>query len=177
MFSAIYKYFFESSEDRLNKFRVILCSHRAELAKIQREATYSTRNFINYLKNSKIKDDIEEKANELNYLYKRCEAYEKIANAGTKLIQKWELFDQSKQENILINKVLYDLHYYSYYLEEKEMMDWIAKAPCPDTIPERKYEEVTNSNIDKFIDSFFKPFDFTYDVTNHVIVEKKNLTF
>ena len=105
MFSAIYKYFFELCEDRLNKFRVILCSHRAELAKIQREATYSTRNFINYLKNSKIKDDIEEKANELNYLYKRCEAYEKIANAGTKLIQKWELFDQSKQENILINKI------------------------------------------------------------------------
>ena len=109
MFSNLLHFFWESSEDKLNKFRVILSKHRAELTKLQRTSTPLTRCFYNYLKNSNNKDDIIEKANYLMYIYTKCEAYEKVAKAGSEIIQRWELFSSKNANNFIIKEALYNM--------------------------------------------------------------------
>lgn len=175
MFSYFFHLFWESNEDKLNKFRVILSMHRAELTKLQRISTSLTRCFYNYLKNTKNKDDIIEKANDLMYIYTKCEAYEKVAKAGQDIIERWDLFCQKDANHYIIQEALYNMHLYSKIIEQKEMIDWINNTPSSaeiQKIQKKEHKKISNENLRDFIQGFCKQFNLSYDFTNSKLVER-----
>lgn len=154
MFSYLYRVFFESSEDRLRKFRITHSELRAEFAKLQQTSSYLTKSFYRLVKSPQ-KADILERANNLNFIYTKCNAYEKIIEAGSTLIQRWELFDQCKQKSFMIDQALFTMHKYSHLLEQPDMIQWIKKAPLPNQeVVYEEYQKITYDNLVNFIRNF-----------------------
>ncbi|OHT16340.1 hypothetical protein TRFO_41851 [Tritrichomonas foetus] len=160
----ILSYFFESSEDRLNKFRVILAKHNAEMKKIQNSLVAEIGLFKKSLENDD-KETIIEKARKYSLKEQMYEAYMIISDSSTELLNRWKQFD-SKDKPPLVIETIEAMQSRMKLIEPNEMYEWIKKHQLSTEIEYKEFEFINSTNILEFLRGF---------ISKHKMNDNRNL--